>query len=331
MPIVKEVKQEIRETETALLNIENFPLERVIEFIFEHELANHRLPITAAIQKIIDDSTPDFAALRIAVLGKNVDISGKSAMVVVFNELLSGFMERLDDVKTAVKTDDPHNKATLVSLNLYKTSDFYHFTQAKLLTTMEEMLITATANPVLVTALPLISSLRDDVKNPLSAKITKFLSVKTDRDKLVELVDNAQASLIGNYGAYLNIFKKTLQRVPEYFPISTLHRSVHAEDFVFKNEELVEKPTAPVININKFPVTKKTWIKGENFGSEPIKLWRAKTISDIIPEDASTLEGNSTGFYYGGDLGVDDATYFMLGFTGDLDMVKAKFTKRRTD
>lgn len=331
MPIQKVLRQTLRETETDIMIIENFPLEMVIEFIFEHEIANHRAPITPAIQVIITDSTPDFAALRTAVLGKNVDLSQRGAKVVIFNEMRGGFMVRLDDVKMAIKTAAPHNKAVLVATKLDKISDFYDYTQAQLLTTMQEMLIAATANPDLVTTLPLISSLVDDVENPMRAKIAQFLSVKTDREKLVELIDNAQASLIGNYGAYLNIYKRKLERVPEYFPINVLHRNVHAEDFVYKNQDLVEKPISPIINLSKFTVTKNTWIKAVNSGSEPIKLWRSKTISTKVPEDASTLEGNSTGMFYGGDLGVDDATYFMLGFTGDLDMVKAMFTKRRTN
>ena len=208
MPIQKVLRQTLRETETDIMIIENFPLEMVIEFIFEHEIANHRAPITPAIQVIITDSTPDFAALRTAVLGKNVDLSQRGAKVVIFNEMRGGFMVRLDDVKMAIKTAAPHNKAVLVATKLDKISDFYDYTQAQLLTTMQEMLIAATANPDLVTTLPLISSLVDDVENPMRAKIAQFLSVKTDREKLVELIDNAQASLIGNYGAYLNIYKR---------------------------------------------------------------------------------------------------------------------------
>ncbi len=330
MPIPKVLRQTLRETETDLMIIETFPLERVIEFILEHEMANHRAPITPAIQVIITDSTPDFAALRIAVLGKNVDLSERGAQVVIFNEMRGGFMVRLDDVKMAVKTAAPHNQSVLVATKLDKISDFYTYTQAQLLTTMQEMLIAATANPDLVTTLPLISSLVDDVKDPLSAKIAQVLALTTDREKLVELVDNAQASLIGNYGAYLNIYKRKLERVPEYFPISVLHKNVHADDFVFSNEEIVDKPTEPIVNISKLRATKGKWVKVQNFGSLPMRVWRSLTISTVIPEDAPTVNPNEDKIFGGSELGVDDATFLMAGFSLPLDMQKAKFTTRNS-
>ena len=326
MPINKDVKSELKKIHTSVLDFELFPLELGIEFLLEHDLANRRLPITPAIQEIIDSSSVAFTILRNAVLGKNVDISERGALVVIFNQMRGSFTVRLDDVKMAVKTAVPHNKAILVTLNLDKTSDYSHFTQSKLLTTLEEMLVTATSKPEVVSVLPMISSLLDDVRNPLKAKIKQFVAIYTDRKKLVKIIDDAQACLISNYGSYLVIYNKTPERIPEYFPIYILHGNVHAPGYLYNNQELIEKPTSPIVNISKLKTTKSSIVKAQNFGSEPFRLWRAETLSIEIPEDAPTVPGNTIISFNGSELGVDKATFLMAGFPLPLDMVKAKFT-----
>ena len=64
MPINKDVKSELKKIHTSVLDFELFPLELGIEFLLEHDLANRRLPITPAIQEIIDSSSVAFTIFK---------------------------------------------------------------------------------------------------------------------------------------------------------------------------------------------------------------------------------------------------------------------------
>ena len=328
MSIDKNIKNQIKKIDTALLDFDGFPLSNQVSFLKACMIANAREPITPAIQVVIDRSAIPFGNLIAAYSGNNIDISGGSSMVEAFNEVRKGVPARIDLIKTMVKGLMPNNKVVLIALKLDKVTRYRRMSQADLFTTVQEMFTTAKTYSALTTVLPLITSLVNDVDNPLTSKQEQFININSDRKKMIKLVEAAQNCLIANYGSFLTMFFDKLENIIEYFPIILLYNKVHAPGYLTKKQDLVESPLTPIVHISKLKVTNSCWVKIENFDSRPMRVWRSINVSTTIPEDAPTVGANSVETFYAGDMGVDDAYCLMAGFTLPLDTAKAKFSIR---
>jgi len=325
-----EIADGIRKIVTAISNMHNFPLSKVIEFVNACDVANRRIPITSDIQKIIDRSVVPFAAINASVLSLDADKLSGSSQVVIYNEMRSGFILRLEDIKDAVQQIMGRDKATFVLLQLDKISDYYHFSQGNLLAVMKAMEVNAAKTPLLVAVvLPMITALKDDVENPSKAKQKQFVIINSDRLKMSPVITALKSCLKANLGSYLIIYCDDDERILENFPISVLYSNVHAPEYLSKNQDLIEKPIVNIVHLSKLKITNSSWVKVENFGSKPIRLWRSIKVSTVCPEDAPTINANTNDTIYVGNMGVDDAFCLMAEFTDPLDMVKVKFSVRK--
>ncbi len=323
----KEINAMLAKTGTAIYSIQRFPLPKIVEFLNACDTANHRVPISSKIQEIITRSTIPFAQIIAAHTTKGSDILMGSSDVVIFNAVRGGFYVKLNDIIGEVKHVKPHNKAVLVSLGLDKITKFYQYSQADLLQAMVYMEVNAAKETALAaTVLPMINALKEEVKDPLSAKRVQFINIDADRKAMPALLKALRICLIANFGTLLIEFCNDLERVFEYLPISILFTNVHAKGYLKVNQELVESPSDPIVFISKLPTTKNSIIKVENFDSRPMRVWRSEGIATVCPPNAKTVEGYSTADIDALDMGTNDATCLMCEFDLPLNTAKAKFT-----
>ncbi len=330
----KEINAQLGKTGTAMYTIQRFPLPKIVEFLNACDTANHRLPISARLQTIITRSATIFANVIAANTTKSTDILTGSSDVVIFNAVRSEFYITLADIKREVGNAMPHNKAVLVSLQLNKISVFRHLSQADLLQAMVNMELNAGKETALaLTVLPMITALKLEVKNPLTSKRLQFIAIEADRRRMPLILKALRVCLIANFGAFQEEFCEDLEKVFDYLPISILYSSVHSEDYIGVNQEVVENPSTPIVFISKLPTTKSSIIKVVNFSNYPFWVWRSKGVATVRPGNAPCVEGNSTGVFEALDIGTNDATCLMAEFPLPLNMAKVKFTvtrKKRT-
>ena len=326
----KEINALLAKTGTAMYTIQRFPLPKIVEFLIACDIANHRLPISSRLQSIITRSINPFANVIIVNTTKSTDILSGSSEVVIFNAVRSGFYVSLADIKREVANAMPHNKAVMVSLKLNKVSIYNHLTQAELLQAMVNMEVNAAKEPALsAIVLPMITTLKLEVENPLTSKRLQFINIEADRRKLPQVLKALRVCLIANFGELQTEFCENLEEIFGYLPISILFTTVHVKGYLKANQELVESPSTSIVFISKLPTTKSSVIKVENFGSKPFRYWRSEGVATVCPVDAKTINGNSVDACKALDIGTNDASCLMAEFPLPLDMTKAKFTVTR--
>lgn len=325
----KEIEAEIKKIPTAIFDLDKFPPANVSAFLNASTKAMSIAQISPFFVTMIAKSGLAFNPYLAGLANVRIDLSGGSSDVVTYNNFKTVFAARLGFIKSMVKTLLPGDNATLVLLKLDKVSYYEKGKQSDLNNKLDDLLTQAKTKAAIATVLPYIISLKSDMSTAFDTKSSQFISVDTDRTKIVELIKVVKIALTSNFGLLLDQYSTNLETVLPYFPISLLYNKVHAPDFLYKNQELIEKPLTPIVYISKLRATKGLWIKVQNFGSEPMQLWRSVNVTTTIPDDAATIGTNETATIFGGDIGVDKAYCLMAGFSGDLQMVNAKFTMRK--